>query len=138
MAEENEYILLAGLEERAATQANDYFTELGHRVVTAAEIPDTRELLTESGLSVVYLQPASESDGTTELRKIAEICPGVPVVVISARGTASSTLEAFHAGAADVLLLPFTKSSLKTSLERATHALRKQDSTSHGATTVPG
>jgi phosphoserine phosphatase RsbU/P len=129
---ENEYILLAGLEERAATQANDYFTELGHRVVTADGIPDTGELLTESGLSVVYLQPPSGSDGITELRKIAEICPGLPVVVISSRATASSTLEAFHAGAVDVLLLPFTKASLKTSLERATttHALRKQDSTS--------
>ena len=69
-----------GLEERAATQANDYFTELGHRVVTAEGIPDTRELLTEPGLSCGLPATPFGSDGTTELRKIAEICPGVPVV----------------------------------------------------------
>jgi sigma-B regulation protein RsbU (phosphoserine phosphatase) len=128
---ENEYILLAGLEERAATQANDFLTELGHRIVTVDGISDPREFLTEPGLGVVYLQPPSGSDGITELRKIVEACPGVPVVLITTGATASGTLDAFHAGAADVLLLPLAKPSLKASLDRAMkYARRKPDSTS--------
>ena len=128
---ENEYILLAGLEKGAATQATEYFSGLGHRVVTADGVSDPRELLAEPGLSLVYLQPPPGSEGTTELRKINEACPGVPVVVISTRGTASGTLEAFHAGATDVLLLPLTKPSLETSLKRAMKIARpRPDSTS--------
>ena len=86
---ENEYILLAGLEERAATQANDFLTELGHRIVTVDGISDPREFLTEPGLGLVYLQPPSRSDGITELRKVVETCPGVPVVLITTGATAS-------------------------------------------------
>lgn len=58
-------------------------------------------------------------DGLALLRRLAEVEPGLPVVVLTGHGTVPSAVECMQAGAADYLLKPADPQKLVMVLERA-------------------
>jgi DNA-binding NtrC family response regulator len=57
-------------------------------------------------------------DGVETLRRIREIDPDVPVVMLSVVGKASTIVEAMHIGAADYLNKPFEEAELEATLQK--------------------
>jgi len=60
-----------------------------------------------------------DGDGLELLRRIAERCPRLPVVMLTAYGTVPLAVEAMRYGAVDVVCKPFEREGLVSVLERA-------------------
>ncbi|HSL82964.1 MAG TPA: sigma-54 dependent transcriptional regulator [Thermoanaerobaculia bacterium] len=58
-------------------------------------------------------------DGTALLRRLSEVAPRVPVIVLTGHGTVPSAVECLKIGAADYLLKPVDPDELLVVLERA-------------------
>src|SRR2546428_1132083 len=58
-------------------------------------------------------------DGLALLRKLSELEPGMPVIVLTGYGTVPSAVECMKAGACDYLLKPASPEALLLILERA-------------------
>ncbi len=112
-------LLLIGLKEPALNLAREHFVQGGHRVDCVGGTSEAAERLKEGRHDLVYLQPASdaEAEAMAEFRQILAL--GLPVVLICTKATGTLTLDAWHAGAADVVILPLTPRSLEASLQRA-------------------
>ena len=67
-------------------------------------------------------------DGLQALRRIKELRPKVPVIMLSVVGKATTIVEAMNLGAADYLNKPFEEEELEMSLERVleTQSLREE------------
>ena len=72
---------------------------------------------------LVYLQTATdnEAEAMAEFGQIFAL--GLPIVLICPKATDTLTLDAWHAGAADVVILPLTPRALEASLQRAVQRL---------------
>jgi serine phosphatase RsbU (regulator of sigma subunit)/DNA-binding response OmpR family regulator len=112
-------ILLTGVKAPADALAHEHFTKQGHQVRTAASGLATIDALKESGLQVIYLQAASDNLALGELRRVKEIRPDLPIILILADPSTSFIRDAWHSGATDVLCLPLTPDLLEGSLKRA-------------------
>ncbi len=119
-------ILLTGVKPAAERLAQEHFANLGHRVRSATDSPAAIEALKESGLQIAYLQAAADDLAVGEMRRLKEIRPDMPVVLIFAEAAPSLIREAWHAGAAEVLSLPLTAEALDASLALATRPLRER------------
>jgi serine phosphatase RsbU (regulator of sigma subunit)/FixJ family two-component response regulator len=115
----NRSILLYGLPEAAERFALEHFTQAGHGVATTKHGQDSNVTIQDPQLDVIYLQSAVHRDVLDDLKQIQQLQPGLPVVLVGSQPSAPLTLEAWHAGAADVLFPPFTAESLNASLDRA-------------------
>jgi len=65
-----------------------------------------------------------EIDGIELIRRIAELRPGLPTVLITAHGTIEAAVEAMRHGAVDFLLKPCTPDAIGMVLERVVHTQR--------------
>lgn len=65
-----------------------------------------------------------ELDGLQFLRKCKEICPNVPVVLITAYGSVDSAVQALRAGAYDYLTKPFKLAELSHVVNKALEVVR--------------
>ena len=110
-------ILLAGLKGEEDF-ASTHFARSGHRVITARDAADAAEKLESSHPDLIYLQPSSEGNAVDELRQLSGACAGSPVVLILSQPAAALVLEAWHAGAADILVRPIESKSLDGSLQQ--------------------
>ncbi len=63
-------------------------------------------------------------DGIQLVEALAEHCPGLPVVVVSAHGSVESAVQAMRAGAVDFLLKPVSPDAIDVVLRRVAHRLR--------------
>lgn len=111
-------ILLIGMTEQEL--ALGHFSRAGHR---AAAVPgfDTRlESMDDPDLDLVYLQPADDARALEELRQVKSRRPDLAVVLVCAQLSVPLMVEAWRAGASDILFLPLTPESLDASLQRAT------------------
>jgi sigma-B regulation protein RsbU (phosphoserine phosphatase) len=116
-------ILLAGLEASEESLASTHFAGVGHRIVTARDFADAGEKLNAHKIDIFYFQAAADSQAMYEIEKIAGRFPSLSVVLVCARPTEDCILNAWHAGASDILFLPLTTRSLDASLQRC--ALRR-------------
>jgi serine phosphatase RsbU (regulator of sigma subunit)/pSer/pThr/pTyr-binding forkhead associated (FHA) protein len=119
-------ILLTGVKSPAEAPAVAHFTGAGHRVHTAASGLATIDALKESGIQVIYLQAAADNLALGELRRVKEIRPDLPVILILADPSTSFIRDAWHSGATDVLCLPLTPDLLDGSLKRAMKPFQEQ------------
>ncbi len=117
-------ILLTGVKAGTESVAHEHFTRLGHRVRTAASGLATIDALKDESWQAAYLQAASDNLVIGELRRLKEILPELPIVVILSDSAPGLIRDAWHAGATDVLGLPLTPESLNASLALATRPLR--------------
>ncbi len=119
-------ILLVGLKAPAEPLAVGHFTQAGHGVTTAASPSEAREKTPRA--EIIYLQPTSDSKAVEELKQLISICPGPPVALICAQASGPVMLEAWQAGAADIMVLPLTPQSLTRSLERMSRQIPARES----------
>ncbi len=114
-------VLLLGIKE--PDFALKHFTHENHRVTAVPALSSDAACLGDPDLDVVYLQPQNDLQATHEVSEILGRHPGVAVVLVCAEYSVRLTLEAWRAGASDVLSLPLTAEALDQSLQRATKAV---------------
>src|SRR5512134_1149527 len=110
-------ILLVGLGQEDRAFAQHYFGSAGH----AASYSEPRgKTAVAAALSpdVVYFQPSDPACAVEQLKEL-KLARGAPVVLVCPEPTATTVLEAWHAGAVDVIKAPLTPDSLGRSLQRA-------------------
>lgn len=116
-------ILLAGLKTSEESFISNHFARSGHRIVAARDIADAKEKLKIEKIDFIYLQASANDTSINELDEIAGHSPAPPTVLICAQPGEGLVLDAWHAGAADILFPPLTSESLDTSLERGAKQL---------------
>jgi sigma-B regulation protein RsbU (phosphoserine phosphatase) len=112
-------ILLTGLKAPEESFVLDHFARSGHRVVTARDVVEAGEKLRVQTVGVVYLQASADDSAVDELKEATRQFAPLPVVLVCANPGEGVVLDAWHAGASDVLFFPLTSQSLDTSLQRA-------------------
>jgi phosphoserine phosphatase RsbU/P len=111
-------ILLAGLNAPEEHLVSGHFLKSGHRIITAKDFIDAEEILKVQGIDLVYIQASADDGAMKELEEIAKRFASLPFVLLCARPADGVVLDAWHAGAADILILPLTPQSLEISLQR--------------------
>jgi phosphoserine phosphatase RsbU/P len=111
-------ILLMGLDRPARELALGLFSGLGHQVAALASISEASSKLSQFRPDLIFLQASSDDLGVAELQQILKDQPNLPVVLLCTQSSIPSILDAWHAGAADVVLRPVTEQSLLNSLTR--------------------
>lgn len=109
-------VLLAGLKGEESI-VSSHFRRLGHQVVTAADVSEARQKLKSSPADLVYLKPFADDKAVQELRYIMAELNVLPVVLILTQPAAGIVVECWHAGAADILLVPLRPEMLESSLQ---------------------
>ncbi len=112
-------ILLLGLKGSAESFASSHLTKLGHRVLTAPSGPGGNEALKDVQINMAYLQPSSNREAMNEFRRVQQVRPDLPFVLVCAELPAPLMHEAWHSGVTDVLLVPLTAEALDASVQRA-------------------
>ena len=125
-------VLLIGLKAPADSLTRDHLTRAGHRVAAAANPSEAREALATPQLDLVIVQPASDSMAVGELNQVLSIRPGAVVVCVFTQPSGPAMLDAWHAGAADILVLPLTVQALESSLERVSKRMPSHDTVPPG------
>lgn len=111
------FIMLAGFGAAEEKLASRHFTQAGHRVSTAKGVAEAEEMLLTRSIDLVYLHPSAEDAALRELETISRRYPSLPVVLACPQNARGLVLDAWHAGAADILFLPLSPESLDASLE---------------------
>jgi len=111
-------ILLAGLKGAEQSLASNHFAQSGHRVFAAKDVNEAREKLKDQNIDLVYIQASAEARAVDELKEAARHFDPLPIMLVCARPSEGLVLDAWHAGASDVLFLPLTPHSLDVSLQR--------------------
>lgn len=115
----NYTILFSGLGSSEQKYALKHFANSGHTLVTAADIHETQEKLSAARIDLAYLRSDKGRNATAALESLGGLYPALPLVLVCDRMSGSLILDAWHAGAADIVLLPLTAQSLDASLQRA-------------------
>src|SRR5438477_612113 len=117
------HILLIGLRSESEVFARKHFEGAGHRVMTAPGLREAEEILQDPELDLGYLQSLPGASGSEQLRRIAGLRPGFPVVVVYEEVTVAAALDAWHGGAADAVFFPLREQNLDSSMEQAARGL---------------
>ena len=119
-------ILFTGLSASEEIFASTHFSRSGHEVITAGNFAEARERLISQKMDLVYLQASADGEAVDRLEEIAGLYPSLPIVLVCARAAEAIILDAWHAGAADILFPPLTTQSLDASLQRGTRKLSRE------------
>lgn len=72
---------------------------------TVSTIAETEQVLADGGIDCVLLDLSlPDSDGIESVRRVHQVAPDMPIVVLTGRNDAEMGLEAIHAGAQDYLV----------------------------------
>ncbi len=112
-------VLLLGMKTPERTFASNHFSSSGLRTIPAENISDAKDILKNQKIDLVYFQASSDSTAVSEFEEVSAQFPSLPVVLVCAKPTETLVLNAWHAGAADVVFLPLTAHSLDVSMQRA-------------------
>jgi phosphoserine phosphatase RsbU/P len=120
-------VMLAGLNAPEENFASAHFSKSGCGVITARNLAEARERLKAQRIDLVYLHASADGGTVSKLEEFAGLNPSLPVVLVCAQEATGFILDAWRAGAADVLFLPLTTHSLDASLRRSTRKLLPRD-----------
>ncbi len=112
-------ILLIGMQPPAESFAARHFSSCGYEVKSARSLPEARIALRDQRVDMICLQPSSDAKALEELQQGTEFRVHLPVVLVCPQPNAPLILDAWHAGAADVLTLPLSAENLNGCLNRA-------------------
>jgi DNA-binding NtrC family response regulator len=102
-----------------------YLRAWGYDPVLAATVAEALEAFSPWAFAAVLLDlRLPDGDGVSVLRRVRELDPDVPVVMMSAYGTIGSAVEAVKAGAVDFIPKPLDMSHLQHLLGRAVEESR--------------
>lgn len=128
----NETILIVDDEESVRKSLADVMRDEGYEVVTAGSAREGLDLVNEAQPALVLLDIAMpEMDGIETLRRIREMRPDLPVVMVTGHGTIETAVKTTKMGAYDFLVKPPELAHLtlvvKHGLEE--HRLREENET---------
>ena len=100
----------------------------GHEVLEAGSALEAEPLLLREVFDLVITDLRMPHGGGQEvIRIVKNVCPEVPVLLITAYPSVESAVEAFRGGVADYLLKPFTAEQLIEAIGRAMGARRASE-----------
>src|SRR5574341_1520 len=103
----NETILIVDDEESVRKSLADVMRDEGYEVVSAASGREGLDLLHEAQPSLALLDIAMpEMDGIETLRRIREIRPDMPVIMVTGHGTIETAVKTTKMGAYDFIVKP--------------------------------
>ncbi len=107
----------------------------GYRVDSALDGEAGLELALGEGVDLIVLDlMLPRMSGTDVLRRLAEHRPGLPVIVVTARGELEDRVGGLKAGAVDYLVKPFAMDELEARIDAQLRAARQApDTTLRGA-----
>jgi sigma-B regulation protein RsbU (phosphoserine phosphatase) len=120
-------ILLAGLGPAEERFVSTHFSGSGHGLVTAADLVDAGEKLRNQRIDIFYFQATTDERAVNEIEEITRDFSSLPVVLICTRPSEGLVLDAWHAGATDIVFLPLTPQSLDASLQRCSSLLASRE-----------
>jgi two-component system response regulator AtoC len=98
----------------------DSLSVKGYKVVKASNGQEALDILQRNAIAgVVTDVKMPKMNGTVLLKRIKELFPSIPVVVITAYGTVKGAVEVMKQGAADYILKPFSVASLHQVIEKS-------------------
>ena len=120
-------VLLIGLKHADEDLATHHLANLGRNTIAVKDTIEAKNALKIQKIDRVYLQAAPDSKAIAELKQLVSDFPSLPIVLLYAQPVAGLVVEAWHAGAADVIVLPLTSESLDASLQRGASRLVSRD-----------
>ena len=117
-------ILLTGLSASDASFVSTHFSQSGHAVIATADVAEALERLQKETVDLVLLQAASHDGSVHVLEEVAGLYPSLPIVLVCPRTAEGLVLDAWRAGAADILFLPLTSQSLDACMLHSTRKIR--------------
>lgn len=108
-------------DERLTRQVcSDILASAGFRVLAAADAQEGLRLAREESIGVILLDVMMpRMSGIDALKRLGEVAPNVPVIMITAYATQSRIIDSLRYGAYDFLPKPFEPSDLLHSVKRA-------------------
>ncbi len=111
---------------------SELLTDRGHEVIAVASGDAALAHLGEVDVVVTDLAMPG-LDGLGVVREARRRVPGLPVIVLTARGSERSAVEAMKAGAHDYLTKPFDVDEVALAVARAAEAVRLRREVARGA-----
>ncbi len=121
--EEKFSILIVEDEEAMALGLKDFFLFSNFNVHLATDCKSALELFSSKNISIIILDlMLPDCDGLDLCKKLKAIRPGIPIIILTAKGREIDVIRGFEAGADDYVKKPF---SLNELLARVKASLRK-------------
>jgi two-component system response regulator AtoC len=97
----------------------DALISKGYTVVTASNGQEALGILERTAIAAVITDvKMPKMSGTVLLKRVKELFPNIPVVLITAHGTVSSAVEVMKQGASDYISKPFSMTELYEVIEK--------------------
>ena len=113
-------LLIAEDEERLRRLLQMLLSNKGYNLTLAADGTEAWEIYQGGHFDLVITDIRMPNmDGMQLLRKIKELSPQTPIIVITAFGTIESAVEAMREGALDYVTKPFEEAKLQVAIDRA-------------------
>src|SRR5256885_2191704 len=101
--------------------------QTGMRATTVASAKEALEVLESSAVDILLTDlRLQHTNGMDLLKRVHDMHPMVPVIVLTQYGTIDSAVAATRLGAIDYVTKPFRIEELRSRLERAAHAVALQ------------
>jgi len=132
-----EELLVVDDEPQMLIAINETLRRRGYSITTAGSGIEALRRLKEKYFQLVITDMRMpEVSGLDLLRKVKNLAPQTPVILLTAYGTVQNAVEAMRDGAYDYLLKPFSSDSLESVVRRALDsAPRKNAKASHAIIT---
>jgi DNA-binding NtrC family response regulator len=132
-----EELLVVDDEPQMLIAINETLRRRGYSITTAGSgIEALRKLKEKYYRLVITDMRMPEVSGIDLLRKVKNLAPQTPVILLTAYGTIQNAVEAMRDGAYDYLLKPFSSDSLENVVRKALDsAPRKNEKASHAIVT---
>ncbi len=128
-----EELLVVDDEPQMLIAINETLRRNGYSITTAGSGVEAMRKLKEKYYQLVITDMRMpEVSGLDLLRKVKNLTPQTPVILLTAYGTVQNAVEAMRDGAFDYLLKPFSSESLENVVRRALESIsRKNEKVSH-------
>jgi two-component system NtrC family response regulator len=118
-----ETILVVDDEKNYLVVLSAFLSEEGYETLTVDNAQHALEIVESTDLDLVLTDmKMPPMDGIELLRRIKEIVPDLPVVMMTAYGTVEKAVEAMQLGAFNFILKPFQNETLKQIVDKAVRA----------------
>src|SRR5256885_892093 len=120
-------ILIVDDEPTIREACADVAQQSGMRATTVATAEEALEVLENASVDILLTDlMLQHTNGLDLLKRVHDMHPMVPVIVLTQYGTIDSAVAATQLGAIDYVTKPFRIDELRTRLERAAHAVELQ------------
>ena len=133
----HEELLVVDDEPQMLIAINETLRRSGYCITTAGSGMEALNRLKEKYYQLVITDMRMpEVSGLDLLRKVKNLAPQTPVILLTAYGTIQNAVDAMRDGAYDYLLKPFSSESLENVVRRALHSVpRKNEKSCHAIIT---